>query len=283
MKKYLFYIISLTFLAVILQSCSDLKNNITPPPANLQVHKQGILDKNSPNFHGKLVINTNWDMSSCWQCHDRQYTGGLTGVSCLSCHTESNGPEACNTCHGNFNDPAHIAPPRDTKGNIVTIYPGVGAHTSHLYTDTLSSSVSCIDCHVVPDSVYASGHLNAQNVVNFDSLAIHNNATDAEYNPSDNTCANTYCHGNMTIYKDSVDIQYQYAFIGDQMNGNNKTVKWTDVNGTEAKCGSCHDLPPAGHIYVAIKDCKSCHVGVIDENGKIIDKSKHINGEVDLY
>ncbi len=50
------------------------------------------------------------------------------------------------------------------------------------------------------------------------------------------------------------------------------------MDGTQAKCGTCHGLPPTGHIAAPITSCYLCHQGVVDEMGNIIDKDKHING-----
>lgn len=291
MKHFIFIIVFFSFAALLFQSCSDLNNDITPPQTVTAAHQTGILDKTSPNFHGNLVRMANWDMSSCWQCHDRKYTGGLTGVSCLKCHTEIKGPEACNTCHGDFNNANRIAPPRDTEGNTSTTYKGVGAHQSHLNNNDFGSVIPCGTCHTVPDSLYQSGHLNPSlpGGIIFNLLSIHNGAS-PEFNTGDNTCSNSYCHGNFTFYKDSSDAQNKFMFndsvmVNNQvaMIGNNKTVKWTDVGGKEANCGTCHGLPPQGHKYAPLKDCAGCHPGVVDANGNIIDRSKHINGVVNVF
>jgi len=64
------------------------------------------------------------------------------------------------------------------------------------------------------------------------------------------------------------------------MAGLNASPKWTDP--ASAKCGSCHGLPPAGHRYHDLTVCSICHPAVIDENGNIIDKIKHVNGKVNF-
>ncbi len=291
MKRFIVILIFLSFAAFILQSCSDLHNNITPPKVSTSAHQSGILDKTSPNFHGNLIRNSNWDMSTCWQCHARDYTGGLTGVSCLKCHTGANGPEACNTCHGNFNDASKIAPPRDPDGNTSTSSPGVGAHASHLYTNTIGHSIKCGTCHTVPDSVYQPGHLNPDipGGIVFNLLAVNYGAAPT-FDSENYSCANTYCHGNFTFYKDSTVAGDQFMYndsvmVNGQavMMGNNKTVNWTTVDETEDSCGTCHNLPPLGHKYAPLKDCAGCHPGVVNSDGKIIDQSKHINGVINVF
>ena len=108
-------------------------------------------------------------------------------------------------------------------------------------------------------------------------------AVNATFNYSDGSCANTYCHGNFTFYKDSTSLRNQFAYTSDKMTGLSQTVVWNNLDISKIKCGTCHGLPPAGHIQVDIKDCAGCHVGVVDEFGNIIDKTKHMNGRIDVF
>ncbi len=251
----------------------------------INVHQDGIVNPTSPNFHGKYIAtNLAWDMRACGSCHAANYSGGLDAPTCLTCHTGSNGPEACNTCHGDFNDPTKIAPPRALNGSTDTNYPGVGAHVSHLYDNQLGSLIRCSTCHKVPSSVYAEGHLgndgNAE--ITFGKLSIQGGANPS-FNFTNYTCSNSYCHGNFTFYRDSTASINQFVYTGATITGNNATVIWNKVDGTQAECGSCHGLPPTGHLSFKLTDCYSCHVGVIDENGNIIDKNKHINGVANVF
>ncbi len=105
-------------------------------------------------------------------------------------------------------------------------------------------------------------------------------AGNAAYDYASGNCANSYCHGNFEFSKDSADATNQFAYASDKMTGLSKTVNWTKVNQGEAFCGSCHGLPPEGHITagITLNTCYQCHQGVVDENGNIVDKNKHING-----
>ena len=277
--KLLYSLLILISLTIVL-SCSKLVDPPPPSAPEISIHKTGILDKTSPNFHGKLVRENSWSMSLCIRCHGADYKGGTTDVSCFKCHTQSNGPEACNTCHGNFDDPSMIAPPQDVSGNTSTDSLGVGAHYQHLYEDDLSSNVVCSACHKVPENYLDSGHLNSglPAEVMFSGLATTNIAANASYDHSTGTCSNTYCHGNFEFLKDSSDLQFMYT--ADKMVGNNKSVVFNKVDGTQDECGSCHGLPPEGHIESALSNCGNvgCHVGIVDKQGNIIDKEKHING-----
>ena len=154
----LFYILGISF-ALLITNCSDLKNNIPEAP-QVNVHKPGILVKTSPNWHGTLVKDRNWNLEYCQQCHAVDFSGGVAGVSCLNCHKNQGGPEACNTCHGDFHNVNRIAPPRDINGDTSTTVLGVGAHTQHLYENNLGNNVSCSNCHKVPDKFNSPGHID---------------------------------------------------------------------------------------------------------------------------
>ena len=253
--------------------------------SSISVHQAGIVNPSSPNFHGKYITNQfNWDMRSCAECHGINYSGGYIAPTCLTCHTQTNGPEACNTCHGDFLDPSQISPPRALDGSIETTDPGVGAHNAHLYQNTLGSDVSCETCHIVPETVYAEGHIGSDGKaeITFGGIA-NNTGAQSQYDFSTSTCSNTYCHGNFVFNKNGSPPTYGFAYTGDSMVGNNNSVIWNKVDGSQIECGSCHGLPPTGHIAATLNQCVNCHVGIVDANGNIIDKTKHINGEPNVF
>jgi hypothetical protein len=283
MKYYLLNILVAVSLTALIVGCSDLKSNL-PVEANLSVHKQGFSNPTSMDFHGTFIKQNNWDIKQCQSCHAADFSGGTTGTNCNSCHTSPGGPASCNTCHGNFNNPSMIAPPRDLNGDTASTAMGVGTHNSHLYSNILGT-VACASCHNVPQSVYSPGHFNPASLVTLKGLASANIASNSAFNSSDGSCANTYCHGNFAYSKKTAAAENDFAFTDSVMTGNNKTVHWTHSASTEAACGSCHDLPPKGHIgyqQFPISSCVSCHAGVVDDQGNIIDKTKHINGNVDV-
>lgn len=289
-KYHIDFIINLfpAFLlaGLMVAGCSDVKEPLPSSP-EITTHKTGILDETSPNFHGNLVRENNWDLSLCKSCHAADYTGGITDKSCLTCHTQQEGPEACNTCHGDFDDPNLIAPPRDTKDNISTDFIGVGAHTSHLLENDLGSKIECSTCHVVPDDYSDPGHVDTgpPAEITFGNLAVHNIATNPSYDHSTATCSDVYCHGNWVFYKDSSSNQFIY--VDSVIVGNAFSPVWNKVDGTQAMCGSCHLLPPTGHQNAGndpdALTCGSCHTGIVDSEGNIIDSTKHINGEINVF
>lgn len=255
-------------------SCLDCHSSII-------VHTNEINNLESEKFHGKFIANINWDLSKCSQCHGKDYSGGVTSPTCNSCHTQSKGPEACNTCHGDFNNASKIAPPRATNGSILTDDFRVGAHEIHLKDSDIAKAVQCNECHTIPSEFNSSGHIDntprAEVVFgSFSSLG-----GNPVYNFNDYKCSNTYCHGNFEFKKEN--STYQFAYVEDKITGNNFQPVWNKVDGSQAACGTCHDLPPKGHIESQLKSCGTCHVGVVDKYGKIVDKTKHINGKVDLF
>ncbi|MCF8239961.1 MAG: hypothetical protein K9J16_01140 [Melioribacteraceae bacterium] len=253
-------------------SCTTCHSGIT-------VHNTGITDPASDNFHGKYMnLTANYDLTLCITCHGDDYTGMNTAISCETsgCHEQANGPEACNTCHGDFNNPSQISPPNDLAGNSETSFKGVGAHEIHLNGVTIAQNLECSQCHTVPSSVTADGHIDANDgaELNFGDLA-NSGPTAAEYLNEDLKCNNTYCHGN-------------FAF-GD-VQGNNFNPQWNVVDGTQAACGTCHGQEidgelsplPVGHFPITGMTCSTCHLTVVDADNNIIDKTKHINGEADF-
>lgn len=294
MKKIILLYSSLLFLSIAFISCSEIKSDITTP-APISLHKEGVNNPSSPNFHGKLVAQMNWDLKYCQQCHAVNYTGGTANVSCLECHKQPGGPEACNTCHGDFANPLQIAPPRDLSGGISETSRGVGAHTKHLGGQSIGSAVECSVCHTIPRGFSDAGHIDGSPSAEiiFTGLAVKGTASNNQpvYNYNQISCSNTYCHGNFSFSKS--ESSYPFAYSQDAMIGNNSNPIWNVVDGTYLKCNSCHgksetDPSPIGHINSSLTDlnnnpCANCHPGVVDYQGQIIDKEKHINGKINVF
>lgn len=276
-------------VVLMVSSCSKLEDTIAPPVPELVTHKDGNIDPQSPDFHGNIIRLNNWNMNDCVQCHGGDYTGGLVSVTCFTCHTEPTGPEACNTCHGDFDNINIIAPPQDTNNNTDTEIAGVGAHQVHMYDNDLGSTIECTTCHIVPDEFEDVGHIDTTPgaEINFNNLAVHNIASNPNYNSGSATCSNTYCHGNFEYLKDNAPDNHKFAYEdgADRMVGNNQSVVWNDVGGSQAECGSCHGLPPIGHRQDYTRtSCGTCHSGIFDKDGNLVDSLsyKHINGEIDV-
>lgn len=245
-------------------------------------HPERFNDRQSTDFHGQYIAQVgNWDMSGCTSCHGGTYDGkGIQSKNCLTCHTQPEGPEACNTCHGG---PQNAAPPRGLDGESLTSAPAVGAHQAHLGDgSTLMPGYDCSNCHLVPVSYNAPGHIldgTPAAEVRFSALATQSGLLTATY--SAGTCSNSYCHGGFEFLK--AESENPWAYTAEKMVGNNATVSWTAVGTGQADCGSCHGLPPEGHILLPDTGCHDCHGQVVDAGNRIINKALHINGQVDVF
>ncbi len=294
MKKYI--ILSLfIFITLIFISCSEMNKDLPSSPT-VNIHKSGISNPNSSDFHGKLISSTDWTMQQCKQCHGANYQGGIIAGSsgnCLSCHTQPAGPEACNTCHGDFADPTRIAPPRALDGSISSSSRGVGAHVKHLYETSSGNTVECSECHKVPLLFLSEGHFDSSSrseIIFGDLTKTQTNDTgttdydaglplftpNPSYNFETNSCSNTYCHG----YFKNGNLDYVVSFTAGSEGG---------------KCGTCHGnkdtgdpmpkLSSQGGTHPNVSTCNSCHSGVValvDGKYVITDPSKHINGKLNI-
>ncbi len=271
-------------------ACTDCHISIT-------VHKDGIINPQSPNFHGTFISSViGWKIQECGTCHSSDFSGGIASPTCLSCHTYEGGPEACNTCHGDFADTSKIAPPKSLSGAILSSERGVGAHTKHLSENVLGKAVECTQCHTVPNSFSDPIHIDqtpGAELVFGDFAKLSTNVIGGfnyqsslgDFNPDPSfdftagTCANTYCHG---YFK----------------NGNLDNVVLFTAQSDGSACGTCHGDPATGNplpktpsqggVHPPNQNCASvfCHGDVVaidyttTQIYTIIDKNKHINGKL---
>jgi len=258
--------------------------------STITVHKTGVTDPNSANFHGKFLMANGWNISTCANCHGSNFTGGTQSPTCATanCHNSAQGPAACNTCHGDFNNPSQVSPPRDLNGNTSTSSPGVGAHVKHLAAFANGIQLACSECHTVPADVNANGHLGTDGKAEINFGAFSNKLGGSSYDFGTNKCANTYCHGNFELKKADASSVAQNQYTADKMVGNKRSPQWNLLDGSEVKCSSCHgksdsDPSPIGHVPYTIDQCVWCHSTVVDASGTIIDKTKHINGKANVF
>jgi predicted CxxxxCH...CXXCH cytochrome family protein len=181
------------------------------------------------------------------------------------------GPLTCHSCHGSE---ASDAPPVNTAGNSSTTIPSVGAHQAHLTAASgLSAPLACTDCHVVPATIDAAGHMDESPAeLTFGGLATTGGAN-ATWTHANASCSTTYCHG-ATLKGGTVP-----------------TPTWTKVDGTQDACGACHGLSPktgrhptnyGKHAFIG-KDCTKCHEGQTNTSGSAITNAAlHMNGAKDV-
>jgi predicted CxxxxCH...CXXCH cytochrome family protein len=221
------------------------------------IHRGGILDRTSADFHGKLVAHEGYAFATCQRCHGADFAGGTSSVSCLSCHTE--GPTACSTCHGDLAQEG-----------------ARGSHAHHLGGGPLGKTFACAECHVVPKTYKDVGHLFLADgsvdpppaEVTLGALAAltpagAKRAGVPSYDPATSTCSNVYCHG--AAFADAAATNVQPA--------------WNKPGAAQADCGTCHGLPP-NHLNG--DRCAACHPAVVDRDRKIIAPDLHLDGQVEL-
>ncbi|MDZ7292127.1 MAG: hypothetical protein ONB44_19815 [candidate division KSB1 bacterium] len=242
--------------------------------------------------HSGFIKSIAYNLGSCKGCHGQDYGIKKVNNSCLTCHSKQGGPEACNTCHGNFGgDPnilTNVAPPRGLNGETSATTPAVGAHQAHLgYYPSTALAGTCQECHTLPQSFAAAGHIDSDGQAELLFKGVLSNVKteggarvpNVSYNAANNTCAGTYCHGNWGLLKAKSTRTFAYA--ADKMEGATASPKWNDA--ATAACGSCHGLPPTGHIPAQLTTCANCHLGVVDATGKIIDNTRHVNGKINVF
>jgi predicted CxxxxCH...CXXCH cytochrome family protein len=265
-------ILLLFFTVVVFYGCSKQADNLVMTQSTSIFHGDGWLTPTASNFHGNVIRTTyGWKMDNCKSCHGNDYKGGNTQTSCFTCH--QNGPEGCNVCHGNTQ---HIYPPKSLAGHLLPTEQGVGAHDIHMNSDSTvrySAQVSCFECHLQINGFSDTNHIGFNPgfaEVIFGTLAkkVTTGFTPIPvWNASNQTCANTYCHG--------------------YFKGGNPTALPVFNNPNSAGCGSCHGNPTTGnpkpvtgHQYYP-DQCWYCHGAVIDSNNVIINKYRHVNGVID--
>ena len=216
--------------------------------------------------------------AACGTCHGLPPQGGHpASTACEGCHPTIDASRAfpdpsrhidgvvdvssgCQGCHG---DATSAAPPVDTTGNSATSFVGVGAHRSHLGASVWHSEVQCDDCHLVPADVADVGHMDSALPAEL-TWGTLPQADSAIPSWNSTSCSGIYCHGATLM-----------------PGGSNVQPTWTTVDGTQADCGTCHGLPPAG-THATQANCSACHTNVEAGNASFVDPTRHIDGVVDV-
>jgi predicted CxxxxCH...CXXCH cytochrome family protein len=204
----------------------------------------------------------------CGDCHRSPPAGHFTGP-CTGCHAEANatgtalsggalhlngtidlgdGSGQCGACHGTGDSP----------------WPLSAAHPAH-ETPTLTVSLACSSCHVVPTAILDPVHLDGTVHVVFSGLATARGAVPT-WNGT--TCTNVACHGANLADPPAVPV-------------------WNDPSGAQARCGACHGIPPSEHTTSASCDRSDCHgseVALEASGAPLISasgKTLHIDGVIE--
>lgn len=160
-------------------------------------------------------------------------------------------------CHG---ADTSNAPPKSISGVTATTARPVGAHQAHLVASPAwHRAVECGDCHVVPATVDAPGHIDGDGVAEVAFSARAGGSTSAWTG----TSCSAHCHG-MPAW-----------------GGTASAPVWTQVDATQSTCGSCHGVPPPAP-HPAGFNCAACHPTMEENSLEFRDPDSHINGVVDV-
>ncbi len=223
---------------------------------------QGLTCK---SCHGAPPPPPHPQLSNCGDCHANVAPDDNTQIIDRARHVDGvvdvDVDTSCTSCHGQDNP----APPRDLSGNTASSFPGVGAHQAHLGAGARARAVACSECHVVPATLLATGHIDTSlpAELQFSGVAL---AFDAAPTYQSGTCVGTPCHGG--------------DFPGTHRSGgSNLAPEWTKVDGTQATCGSCHSMPPPPpHPYPT--NCSACHEDMAPDNLTFRHPELHVDGVV---
>jgi predicted CxxxxCH...CXXCH cytochrome family protein len=219
------------------------------------VHTAGVMNRTQADFHGKTVIDANYDLRVCQSCHGQLLDGGKSKVPCTSCHSGL-GAKACGSCHG--------------------YPPATGAHQIHAGGGVLAKTVDCATCH--PDHRGAGDHAYAGNglrtgpaQVVLSGLAAltpgsGKRAGAPAWDAKNRTCSNVYCHGATTPDSKTTTASPSWD------------APHRDASQT---CTYCHGLPPNG---AGGTKCATCHRSVVDpaDSTKLVSTALHLDGKVDF-
>jgi predicted CxxxxCH...CXXCH cytochrome family protein len=245
------------------QSCSD-----SPVPPSFdwgydaQLTDAGTGEHIPPGTDGGAIGSDGLTLDQSGSDLSSSDTNSLLDQSTIDGSNDASGGDSgmagpCSKCHGSA---SNAAPPVGLSGETSTTTTAVGAHQAHLQTSNWHATVLCEDCHLVPTTVSDPGHIDTPLPadITFSSLASAKGST-AAWNGT--TCT-TYCHG-ATLSGGAVT-----------------QPNWTQVDGSQKACGSCHALPPTQN-HTTSTNCSSCHGQVVDANNAFIAPALHINGTVE--
>jgi len=171
------------------------------------------------------------DLASCKECHGEDLQGGMSSVSCDTCHV--NGMTAlsgCTSCHGK--PPVGITAPNRR-----------GAHTTHNSAPSIRNQ--CDICH----SGAGSGTpMHANGAADVAMTSSYSSNSGAAGRNTDGTCTNVSCHGGQTTpvwSTGTIDVSTQcqscHAYNLAEYNSFISGEHDKHVNELQFPCTHCHD------------------------------------------
>ena len=206
-----------------------------------------------------------------------------TNHTCVHCH----GVDGSTTLRADKYNAAPGWGGNGTSTDQVTVNTDfrVGAHFVHL-SSVYMPKLKCNECHAVPATPFSGTHMataryNSQTLTFAQaSSATKRSTVTAKTDGTAGapaTCTTTYCHGSNMPKGDTT--------------GTARSPQWSNAalmtGSPGADCGTCHGNPPASvasshNGKTATTSCVTCHSMVVDVTGKIINKSLHMNGLVEV-
>lgn len=167
-------------------------------------------------------------------------------------------PGDCKNCHGSDQN---AAPPLDTLGNSDFSALGVGAHQVHLSGGAFGRPLECDECHRVPEHIEDPTHIDGPPA----EVRLQGVAQTMDHQPrwdeGKATCSGSWCHSPSP-------------------GATHASPVWNVEKSLD--CASCHGLPPP-LPHPQTDNCVACHSDVVGaDNRSIIDKSRHVDGVVDV-
>lgn len=242
------------------KSCDALCHGARLPPTGAQ---DAVPHWNEPHqelgcqrCHGFPPTTIYHADNQCQNCHPRVANGAgdLLGPELHQDGKIDLGPDGsgrCESCHASI------------RTDVM--------HQTHAQPSLrLSSNVLCESCHLLPETVTSTGHLDSLRPVEVfpagqRSIAWSNGAM-PRYDAATRSCSGTWCHGVAT------------------------EIPWTRPEG-QVVCGSCHAVPPADASHplpMTLRDCATCHDSVdaygnpkLVETGTTV-RTHHLDGKVDI-
>lgn len=239
-KQTLSLYLSMLFMTLIGCSEQNAQSLIDPDTGS---HAKDWL----PAAHMKAVTMSGPD--DCSSCHGTDLEGGISGISCTSCHL--GGPTSVH--------PADWVPVYSTHDPYVEAS-GTGA-CANLYchgaslTGVANSGPSCMSCHMGGVmQIHPAGWLG-------DACSNHGNYA---YTNGTAGCSNAACHG---------------ADLGGVSQSGPSCTQCHNPIPNSNQCNYCHGIPPNGTVYpntagkhakhmqLSGVTCATCHIRLCDQHG----------------
>jgi predicted CxxxxCH...CXXCH cytochrome family protein len=164
------------------------------------------------------------DLTGCTECHGDDFLGGISKVSCRTCHiNQTPGSFSCSECH--------------------PTPPSAPAHPVHDFPN-----VSCFSCHL--STVGTALHNNGSPDIVMNPAYTAKTGGALTYNSGTATCSNVSCHGGQTApdwTSGTIDVNTDpgcalcHAFGTAQYNSYNSGEHDRHVNNEGVGCTGCHD------------------------------------------